>query len=761
MNKAITDGVLLMPPAFSNGLDMWSSSNGTPGSNSYEGAANAALVAADQDFGGCLELQKVNSVQMLRYKGETPLLPGCYLQIRARVKAIAGALPSVRIAGWAGGAGGRHINGKIEVGPTVELATYGDVVEVAAIVGPGARGGVDMAWGSEALYGHFGLDLTGSNGGVVRIDDIEIEDVTRFFLRDMISVVDVRDYGAIGDGVTDDSDAFIAADAAAEGRTILVPGGVFYLGDDVTLNAPVAFEGTVTMPVDKMLLLTKSYDLPTYIDAFGDEELAFGKAFQALLNNSDHESLDMCGRKISVTRPLDMQAVVPNKTSYATRRVIRNGQFDAVGGSVWDTEVVRSEATYSARNARMLTEVANIANIAVGALVQGNGVGREIYVRSKNVAARELTLSAPLYDAQGTQVYTFSDFKYMMDFSGFAGLSKFVLSDIEFQCGRHASGIRLSPTGKAFHLRDCFISRPKDRGMTSIGTGCQGLLVDRCQFLSSEDPEDVPDRTSIALNVNANDAKLRNNRSTRFKHFALLGGSNSVVIGNHFFQGDGTSGGVRTAGLVIADNYCNATITGNYVDNCTIEWTNERDPEPDFVSGFSFAAMCITDNIMLCGNVAPWFSFIVVKPHGRGHFLNGVTISGNRFHSINGNIDRVERVDTSFSDLDFTLTKKLTFEANAFHGIAKQAANPIRLQHEAASASQAWTIGVKGNLPFGGRILSVDSVMAQGPIRNAVGGVTHVMPYSRSQQGANGDQLALIWPTPVRGDVSVIARMDR
>lgn len=206
-----------------------------------------------------------------------------------------------------------------------------------------------------------------------------------------------------------------------------------------------------------------------------------------------------------------------------------------------------------------------------------------------------------------------------------------------------------------------------------------------------------------------------------------------MVLGNHFFQGDGTSAGVRTAGLVIADNYCNATITGNYVDNCTIEWTNERDPEPDFVSGFSFAAMCITDNIMLCGNVAPWFSFIVVKPHGSGHFLNGVTISGNRFHSINGNIDRVERVDTSFSDLNFTLTKKLTFDANAFHGIDKQAANPLRISHAAGSVAQAWNVGVDEDLPFGGRLLSVDSIVAQGPVLNAAGGVLYVSPYVRSE----------------------------
>ncbi|MDF0603500.1 hypothetical protein P1J78_22470, partial [Psychromarinibacter sp. C21-152] len=57
MNKAITDGLALMPPPFADGLDVWSSENGTPGSATYDGAANAAVVPADQDFGGCLELE--------------------------------------------------------------------------------------------------------------------------------------------------------------------------------------------------------------------------------------------------------------------------------------------------------------------------------------------------------------------------------------------------------------------------------------------------------------------------------------------------------------------------------------------------------------------------------------------------------------------------------------------------------------------------------------------------------------------------------
>ena len=156
MNKAITDGVVFMPPAFGQGLDVWSSGDGTPGSDTYDGAANAAIVLADQDFGGALEMQKTQTTQKLRYMGETPLLPGCYLRITARVKAISGNFPSVRIAGWAGGAGGVQVPGVTGVGPVVDLENYGDVVEVSAIVGAGNRPGVDMVWGRTRSTGISG-----------------------------------------------------------------------------------------------------------------------------------------------------------------------------------------------------------------------------------------------------------------------------------------------------------------------------------------------------------------------------------------------------------------------------------------------------------------------------------------------------------------------------------------------------------------------------------------------------------------------------
>ncbi|WGW04087.1 glycosyl hydrolase family 28-related protein [Tropicibacter oceani] len=762
MNMAITDGVVFAPPAFAaDNLGVFSRGDGTPGSSTYANLPTAAFVPADQDFGGCLEIQKTDSTQRLRYMGQTPMFPGTYLQVTIRIKAVAGSLPSVRIAGWAGDAGGNQISGVTTTGPSVPLTTYGKVVEVSAIVGTGTRGGVDMAWGPQAAYGHFGLDLTGASGGVVRIDDIRIEDVTAYFLRDMLSFVDVRDYGARGDGTTNDSPAFSAADAAANGRRVLVPAGTYYLADSVEITNRIQFEGKVSMPADAILSLTKNFELPTYIDAFGgDEELAFKKAVQSLMNNSDHESLDLGGRRISVTAPIDVRGAVPNRSSYAQRRVIRNGQLRAEESTAWNEEVVTSQATYSANNQWKLTNVTNIANIKKGSYVEGAGVGREIYVKDVNLGAQEITLSQPLSDAVGTQSYTFTRFKYILDFSGFDRLNVFEIEDVEFQCGERASGIILAPLGTVNVIRNCVFNRPAKRGITSPGDGCQGMLIDHCQFISYEGGTLTQDRVSVALNTNANDVKIRNCRASQFRHFAVISGSHAIVSGNHFFQGDPSSNGVRSAGIVICLRACNTQITGNYIDNCFIEWTNEREPEPDFTGGFGFAGLSITNNVMLSSSVASWFSYIVVKPYGTGHYINGMNVSGNTFRCIGATINRAERVDTSFANLTFQSMKNVFFTGNTYHNVSKGAENPLLVRHSQASGAQTWVVDTDDRLPFNGYAMEVESLVTRSRPRDGNNVSKYHMPYTSTREGSGQDQVHVIWPEDMRGDVTLKVRMD-
>jgi hypothetical protein len=763
MNKAITDGLVLMPPPFAAGLGVWSSGDGTPGSPTYAGAPNAAFVPADQDFGGCLELQKTASTQRLRFMGETPILPGCYLRIRARVKAMSGNLPSVRIAAWAGTAGGSAVTGIPLTAPPVALTTYGQVVTVEAIVGTGPRQGVDMPWGLTPAYGHFGLDLTGPNNGVVRIDDIEIEDVTAVFHRVMMDWLDVRDYGATGDGVTNDRNAFLAANAAAlaSGSSVLVPAGTYFLSDNTTFDVPVRFEGTVTMPADRRLALTRNFDLPSYAKAFGDEALGLRKALQALFSFTDHVTLDLKGRRIELSEPIDVQAVAGSVSSFQVRRVLANGQFNVLPSSAWDTQTWTRTCSYSASNPTRLTGVPNVAAIPVGALVTGNGVGREIYVVEKNEGAGTLTISEPLYGAAGSQTYTFRRFRYVLDFSGFSALDRFELQNIEFLLNGEASGVMLAPQGITFRVADCIFTRPKDRGITSIGTGCQGMFVDRCQFLSNEQSMRAQDRTTIALNVHANDAKIRDNRAVMFAHFAVCNGSGHLFLGNHFFQGDTETAGIRQAGLVLAQTNVKTTITGNYIDNSFIEWTNEYSAEPNFTSGaFSFGGLTITGNIFTANNVAPWFRWIVFKPHGTGHFIQGLNISGNVFRTVNTTIDRVDHVDTTFATLDFSRTRNLVVQGNAFNGVSQIMQNPVTIRHVQNTAATTWTVSSAGFLPFGAWARRVQALVFDGPVTGPGGEARSEMPHTLSEVGANKDQVQIVWQQAARGRADVTIRAD-
>ncbi|AZL58708.1 right-handed parallel beta-helix repeat-containing protein [Tabrizicola piscis] len=760
MNKAITDGLVLMPPPFSAGLNLWSRGDGTPGSGSYQGQANAALVSNDQDFAGCLELQKTEAAQKLRSFAQTPIQAGLYLRVTVRVKAVAGNLPSVRIAAWAGDIGGANVAAVVQAGPAVALTTYGEVVTVSAIIARGSRQGVDLPWGTVPVYAHVGLDLTGANGGIVRIDDIVVEDVTNIFIRKLMDWVDVRDYGALGNGTTDDTVSFLAADADAQGREVLVPSGVFRLNSDVTINNRIRFEGTLSMPANRKLTLTRNFDLDSYGQAFGTEIEGFRRALQALFYFTDHVTLDLSGRRVDLSEPIDV-AALSGLTNFSTRRVIRNGQLNAVGGPAWATEEVTSVATYSIAAPTTLTGVANVANVPVGALVIGTGVGREVYVRSKNIAAGTVELSQPLWGAVGTRPYTFRRFKYLLDFGGFDQLSRFEFEDMEFNCVGNCSGVLLPLSGSTQRFMSCTFNRPVDRAITSTGSGCQGMFVDMCQFLSNEQSIPAADRTTIAMNVQANDVKLRNNRIVRFAHFAVVNGTGHLIHANHFFQGDSEVAGVRRAGLILTQTNVSTVVTGNYIDNCFIEWGNEHDPTPEFNNEFSFGGLNIVGNVFIASNTSSAFRWIVVKPYGPGHFLNGFSMTGNSFRVFNAVVDRVELLDTSIATLDFTRTRNVQVEGNSYNQVSQTIMNPVIVAHTQNTAADTWNVSATTLIPFGGRVRMVESVVPEGPITTAGGTARYPFPNAQPGTGGQGNEAQLRWGEAVRGKVTVRMRMDQ
>ncbi|WP_299679924.1 glycosyl hydrolase family 28-related protein [uncultured Roseobacter sp.] len=570
MNKAITDGAELMPPSYGEALESYAAGDGT--ANAPGVGRGARLIADDPDFGACLELDKTDSIQSLRYRGETPLLPGCYLRVSVRIKAVEGPLPAARIAGYAGGPQGAAVADAQTEGPSVRLRELGEVREVSAIVGPGARLGVDMVWGANALYGHFGVDVTGPKGAVLRIAPLVIEDVTSVFLHQQLAQVDVRDFGAAGDGETDDSDAFEAADAAARGRVLLVPEGRFFLGRDVRLSAPVRFQGQVVMPEEAALLLRRHFDLPQYCDAFGDPALALRKALQALMLPHAPSRLDMKGATVTLVEPLRVRA--PRTMSRnAQRKTLCNGRIVAAAGPQWIPQERRALVRWAAEAPRVLNDVTLAGEIPLGAHVSGAGVRAETYVSDVDPEARILTLNGALGGGAGTRDLTFTRFRYLLDFSDIPTLCDVTLSGMDLACERLSSGIMLAPRGANMRLQDCTIRDMRDRGLTSCGSGCSCLVLDRSSFVSRR-------RTALPhLGFNASSSGLRivNCRSDGPHTFGHFSGTHMLMSGCHVSN----STGQLHPGLVL-ERGPNCLLSGNHFEACSVVVGAEQESvQPD------------------------------------------------------------------------------------------------------------------------------------------------------------------------------------
>jgi hypothetical protein len=168
----------LMPPAFEEGLYDWSRGDGEPDSPTYATAENVRIARGDADFGTCLELRKVDPVQKIRYMGELPVLPGAFLEVSTRVKALRGPLPVARIAAWPGGAGAAGVVGLRTTGEEVPLEEHDAVRVLRAVIGPTPAPEVDMVWDARVLYAHVGLDILGADNAVVRIDRVCVRDVS-------------------------------------------------------------------------------------------------------------------------------------------------------------------------------------------------------------------------------------------------------------------------------------------------------------------------------------------------------------------------------------------------------------------------------------------------------------------------------------------------------------------------------------------------------------------------------------------------------
>ena len=268
-------------------------------------------------------------------------------------------------------------------------------------------------------------------------------------------------------------------------------------------------------------------------------------------------------------------------------------------------------------------------------------------------------------------------------------------------------------------------------------------------------------RKAVAINVNANDIKIRENRVVRFGTFMVAAGGGHLIVGNHWFQGDDNQVGKRVPGLVFTNSNNKTVVTGNYIDNCLIEWTNEYAARPDFANNsWSFGGLSITGNHFFVHDVLPDFAWISIKPYGSGHYIQGLTVTNNVFLVGGAKINRVEKVDTTFADMNYSRMRNILFEGNTFNGVVDFVSNPVHVHHKQATAQSSWVVPLARKLPFLGWARNADSLTAVSLMTDGSGKRVTEMPWVRAQQGANKGNLHVEWSKPVKGEVVVRARMD-
>ncbi len=747
-------GNSISPKSFADGLNFWRNELFNEAATKLDHDDRFSLKANSKNVFGTLIAKKSSGEVQIVHDKKIPILIGQYIEIRAKIRLVSGSAQSAQIIAVPVNSRNQVMVGAPSEGPLTPLSADGTIT-ISAVFGSGNRLGVDMAWGLnfEQFYG--GIALNGSGNAEIEIESFEVLDATGHFLATNADWVDIRDFGALGNGEHDCRDAFVAADKAANGRAIFIPNGDFFISSDLTILSPVRAFGRITCDDDTAVMLVDQYNLHTYVKVFKDENFALQKALQALFRFTDHCMLDLCGRNINLSAPIDLQKIVKVTTRAITPRRIHNGKLAAARSSAWDTVITQCKANWDRKSSNILTNVTDIENIQLGSLVQGAGVGREVYVIGVDIENKTLKLSSNISHAEATQNYQFSRFQFMLDCSGFTNLGRFELSNIVMDCNSRASGWMLAQFGRDCRFADSWVSDPKDRGILSFNEGCGSFSMDRCLFNSRERNTSPTKRTTIAVSTRKHDIKIRDNVATYFRHFAFMDGSGHVIHGNHFFQGVPGGATERSAGIVITFKRAKTVIVGNYIDNSWIEITDEQSAYYGDKSSSVFGSVSITGNIFTANTVSNDFSWLKIRTNGKNSTIDGYICTNNTFYVTGSNtVYRVDRVVDDRGQLDMSRCVNLRFENNSFEGVNQATITPVTRTIKQGTAKSKWVADFSKFLPFNGQVLRAESVVALEDLS------PNNYPSIGLAKGANGQSAELNFPQSTKGSVSLKVGAD-
>jgi hypothetical protein len=425
--------------------------------------------------------------------------------------------------------------------------------------------------------------------------------------------------------------------------------------------------------------------------------------------------------------------------------------------------------------------VADASSVQVGDHVSPlTGIPRETYVLGKDttVTPHTIRISNPAYSS-GTGDLTFIYWPVMFDFSNCANFQNARFWDMEWDCGSLIGAVR-TPGVSAADLAagtttlKGLLKFDRCRFRTVLGRGVTMPAVtsvefNNCEGNSAETDKFPNARSSVFANVGG-DSKVRGNSFNYFQH-AFVTKSAITYIGNHNWQGYAEHAGdlvadvnSRTAQLVMMGRDASSVISDNYIDNSSIEVTDECNANAVPSSPLGWVVLsnnrCVVNP--QTNTTAPNFSWLVLRPFSTNRSIGKIIVNNNYFNDVApgssppSTVDRIMRVDTTNGTIDLVTNKPdlICVRNNIEDSVVyKTLTRPtLSVTKAAGAAATSWTFDFTNYFPFGMSVAKVISVVPVGLIDGS-----SVAQYDMPRVTFSGGIVTLTFPVARAGTISVTA----
>ena len=384
--------------------------------------------------------------------------------------------------------------------------------------------------------------------------------------RDLISV---KDFGAVGDGVTDDTSAIQAALAhAGTTKTVLIPNGNFVVTGNCVANSPVVFDGflTITSATVKFELKSQPIVLTDYRKIYmgsnwnvssADCSVALSRAVNELLTSFKYYTLDGEGWKAELQS--EIQVIPPTTGFYGQFKTIQNLQIILKSG-------------FGNRNST-------------------SGIV------TPNLNAFAFSVSGP----QPASVY---------------GI---IFENIHIYCAKNGSGINFDfSSNQESEINNCRITNFYLKAIISSNP----LRINGCYITGGDFNLYDEDRTITGIELLSGDSEIIATTISYCKYGIVIEGATLLVSSTHIFNGSTHN---QSPAIYVKNDMADLFVNNCYLDNGPI--LIERQLDYTNFGRVHITNSCFTWAARSRGNR----SFIIAKPVGLGIELRGMTVMGCQF----------------------------------------------------------------------------------------------------------------------------------